>query len=189
MCLDPAASGGDGVGKRCGLRLARGWRDCSDDPSWATHSNPKALCSKVLVTFVGKVSITAGWGHPWRVRSRGSSTQGTRSKSTSINSAFVHITKRRPLQAKKFQKGDQLIKPWVMACGFRRKRYISPTPTFLKYAPSSPSVRPGHLPYILYHRVGTEASSSPFLLPIMKVDVMLELKQPSYNHEAMYQPA
>ena len=35
---------------------------CGDDPLWATHSNPKALFSKLLVTFTGKVSITAAWG-------------------------------------------------------------------------------------------------------------------------------
>ena len=60
MFLDAAGGGGDGVGKRWGLRLTWGWRYCRDDPSWATHSNPKALFSKLLVTFIGKVSITAG---------------------------------------------------------------------------------------------------------------------------------
>lgn len=37
------------------------------------------------------------------------------------------------------------------------------------------SVRPGHLPHILYHRDGTEASSSPFLHTVLKVDMMLEI--------------
>ena len=59
----------------------------------------------------------------------------------------------------------------------------------MKYDPSSPGVRNGHLFHILYPRDETEASSYPFLLPILKVDVMLELKQPSYNHEAVCQLA
>lgn len=40
----------------------RARKSCGDDPLWATHSNPKALFSKLMVTFTGKVSITAAWG-------------------------------------------------------------------------------------------------------------------------------
>lgn len=54
--------GGDVCGKEVGIRMSIGLGNVLDDPLWATHSNPKALFSKLLVTFTGKVSITAAWG-------------------------------------------------------------------------------------------------------------------------------
>lgn len=107
--------------------------------------------------------------------SRGPSTKATRPKATSICSA-LYILQKEPLSRKVSKRCPFFLAHEAESRPrFRRRKCISPIPISLKYAPFPPSVRPVHLPRLLYHGDGTKARPSPFLLTVSGVGVILEL--------------